>query len=85
MLLVSNKAVASGAASFYLDHYVEHRIARVTYGLKTSIPYNKKDPEHKARRKQNILPRRSGDKITNIFSTLILKVGHETVVNVQYI
>ncbi|KAF8345176.1 hypothetical protein F5887DRAFT_218796 [Amanita rubescens] len=41
-----NKAVASGAISFYVDHYVEKRIVKVTYGNPCSYIYNPHDPEH---------------------------------------
>jgi hypothetical protein len=41
-----NKAVSDGAISFYLDHYVRARIAKVTYGSRVSVPYVHSDPEH---------------------------------------
>lgn len=41
-----NKAVSDGAISFYLDHYVRTRIAKVTYGSKVTVPYIDSDPEH---------------------------------------
>jgi len=46
-----NKAVSDGAISFYLDHYVRSRVARVTYGYKASILYVPSDPEHSKRNK----------------------------------
>ncbi|EFI28063.1 hypothetical protein CC1G_14089 [Coprinopsis cinerea okayama7 len=44
-----NKAVSDGAISFYLDHYVDKRVAKMTYGNFCHIPYNDHDPEHKRR------------------------------------
>lgn len=44
-----NKAVSDGAISFYLDHYVRSRVAKVTYGYKASILYVDTDPEHAKR------------------------------------
>jgi hypothetical protein len=41
-----NKAVSDGAISFYLDHYVRTRIAKVTYGSKVTVPYDDSNPEH---------------------------------------
>jgi len=41
-----NKAVSDGAISFYLDHYVRSRVAKVTYGYKASILYVPTDSEH---------------------------------------
>lgn len=47
--LNSNKAVAEGAVSFYLDHFVSARIARFTYGTTYSDVFNPGDTEHIAR------------------------------------
>ncbi|KAF7982968.1 hypothetical protein HWV62_24554 [Athelia sp. TMB] len=44
-----NKAVAEGAASFYLDHRVSARVARKTYGSRSSTRFKPHDPEHKQR------------------------------------
>ncbi|KAJ7734374.1 hypothetical protein DFH07DRAFT_844923 [Mycena maculata] len=41
-----NKAVADGAVSFYIDHHVSVRVARFTYGLTCSEPYNRMNMEH---------------------------------------
>jgi len=38
--------VSDGAISFYLDHYVRSRVAKVTYGYKASILYIPSDSEH---------------------------------------
>ena len=42
----SNKAVAVGAVSFYLDHFVTARIAKFTYGSSCSRRYEPFNPEH---------------------------------------
>ncbi|KAF7362767.1 hypothetical protein MVEN_00626400 [Mycena venus] len=44
-----NKAVADGAVSFYVDHYVSVRVARFTYGMQISEPYNPNNVEHATR------------------------------------
>ncbi|KAJ7511445.1 hypothetical protein B0H11DRAFT_1955126 [Mycena galericulata] len=44
-----NKAVADGAVSFYIDHHVSVRVARFTYGLNCSEPYNPMNREHLVR------------------------------------
>ncbi|KAK2462920.1 hypothetical protein APHAL10511_005118 [Amanita phalloides] len=41
-----SKAVANGAVSFYVDHYVDTRISKSTYGNACSYIYNPHDPEH---------------------------------------
>ncbi|KAK1226878.1 hypothetical protein PQX77_010125, partial [Marasmius sp. AFHP31] len=44
-----NKAVADGAASFYLDHMVSARVSRFTYGIECNVLYKPSDPEHRKR------------------------------------
>ncbi|KAH9485830.1 Heat shock 70 kDa protein 12A [Psilocybe cubensis] len=44
-----NKAVADGAVSFYLDHFVAARISKYAYGIEFSRIYVSTDPEHVAR------------------------------------
>ncbi|KAJ7641928.1 hypothetical protein FB45DRAFT_901378 [Roridomyces roridus] len=44
-----NKAVADGAVSFCIDHHVSARVARFTYGVVCSQPYNPANFEHAAR------------------------------------
>lgn len=46
----TNKAVADGAISFYIDHLVATRAARFFYGKSANVPYNKKNHEHRFRR-----------------------------------
>lgn len=41
-----SKAVANGAVSYYIDHYVDTRIVKSTYGNSCSYIYNPQDPEH---------------------------------------
>ncbi|KAF8632440.1 hypothetical protein AX15_001882 [Amanita polypyramis BW_CC] len=41
-----NKAVANGAVSFYVDHYVNTRVSKATYGNSCSYSYNPNDSEH---------------------------------------
>lgn len=44
-----NKAVAEGAASFYLQQFVSIRVAKLTYGTKVAEHYNESNPEHRKR------------------------------------
>ncbi|KAF5317081.1 hypothetical protein D9611_003545 [Ephemerocybe angulata] len=41
-----NKAVSSGAVSFYLDSLVSSRVSRTTYGVVMNTTYNSNKPEH---------------------------------------
>ncbi len=45
-----SKAVAEGAASFFLQKFVSSRVAKFTYGTEVSFVYDGGDPEHHARR-----------------------------------
>ncbi|KAH7912709.1 hypothetical protein BJ138DRAFT_1228273 [Hygrophoropsis aurantiaca] len=45
-----NKAVADGAVSFYVDHLVNKRASRYTYGVSCGVTFDPKDLEHLARR-----------------------------------
>ncbi|PPR02811.1 hypothetical protein CVT26_009597 [Gymnopilus dilepis] len=44
-----NKAVSHGTISFYLDHFVQSRISKFTYGTMLEVPYNPNDLEHQRR------------------------------------
>lgn len=41
--------MADGAISYYIDHFVQTRVSKLTYGSKGSIDYNSTDPEHRKR------------------------------------
>ncbi|KAF9465190.1 hypothetical protein BDZ94DRAFT_414257 [Collybia nuda] len=45
-----NKAVADGAVSFYLDHFVGTRVSRFTYGVNCGIPHEPRNAEHVQRK-----------------------------------
>ncbi|KAJ3525317.1 hypothetical protein NMY22_g10627 [Coprinellus aureogranulatus] len=44
-----NKAVSDGAISFYLDHFVNTRISKITYGNFCHITFDPNDEEHRKR------------------------------------
>lgn len=72
---VSLKAAALGALSFYLDHYVEARIARYDFGVQITRPYNPMSVEH-SQRVDNCDITPSGEiRISGGFSTILSKVG----------
>ncbi|KZV77329.1 hypothetical protein PENSPDRAFT_747068 [Peniophora sp. CONT] len=45
----TNKAVAEGAVSFHIDHYVSARVARWTYGAQTFVVFQSHMPNHARR------------------------------------
>lgn len=71
---IRNKAVADGAISYYLDHFVVGRIVRYTYGTPGSIEYNPSDPQHRKRSHKKYLAI-TGDIKLEIFSPTLFKVA----------
>ena len=70
----SNKAVADGAISFYIDHFVQTRVSKLTYGSKGSIDYDASDAEH---RKRPTFTAISGVKrIDKVFWVILSGVGY---------
>ena len=47
---IRNKAVAEGAASYFIQQFVASRIAKYTYGTEVIVDYNEENPEHHLRR-----------------------------------
>lgn len=70
-----NKAVADGAISFYLDHYVSVRISRITYGIEFHTAYNPSDPEHVCRSATKYISADGKTLVQNAFDVILPKVG----------
>jgi|ERR1700722_8400268 len=70
----SNKAVADGAVSFYLDHIVSVRMARFTYGTEIITPYLPSDPEHIQRAHTKFTDMSGELMVPNVFDTILAKV-----------
>ena len=69
-----NKAVAAGAVSYYLDHFVVGRLVRYTYGIPASIPYDPSDPEHRKRAHKKYMGI-TGVPRLDVFSPTLFKVA----------
>ena len=41
--------MADGAISYYIDHFVQTRVSKLTYGSIGDIEYNPSNPEHRKR------------------------------------
>jgi len=67
----TNKAVAEGAASFFLKHFVFIRIAKITYGKCHFVAYDPTDPEHIVRRERISIAPSGRPTLPGCFSTLI--------------
>jgi len=72
----SNKAVADGAISFYIDHLVSSRVARATYGIDVYTLFNSQNPEHQARQHTLFIDAAGNPSIPNLFSSILLKVNN---------
>ncbi|THU88826.1 hypothetical protein K435DRAFT_916218, partial [Dendrothele bispora CBS 962.96] len=70
----SNKAVADGALSFYLDHFVTSRIARWHYGTMVNTPFDASNPEHVLRKHTSYIHSATDERmIPDLFDTILLK------------
>ncbi|KAI0367126.1 hypothetical protein BV20DRAFT_1055106 [Pilatotrama ljubarskyi] len=69
----TNKAVAEGGVSFYLEHFVSARIIKMTYGTVINIDYDRRDPEHVARSFGKIVRPSGRVVIPDAFSSILTK------------
>ena len=70
----SNKAVAVGAISFYVDHFVTGRISKFTYGAACNAPYNFFSSEHRKREHLSFLNPAGDRRIPDCFETMLPRV-----------
>jgi len=78
MLIVSffrNKAVADGAVSYHIDHFVSARVAKFSYGTQSNIPFDSSDPEHRARSHLVYTDLLGHKRIRNHFCVVLPKVN----------
>ncbi|EIW80580.1 hypothetical protein CONPUDRAFT_105634 [Coniophora puteana RWD-64-598 SS2] len=69
----TNKAVADGAVSFYIDHLVSTRTARFSYGIKTRVKYDEANHEHRIREHKRYTCATGDDALPCGFSTILPK------------
>lgn len=70
-----NKAVAEGAVSLYLSHFVSVRVTRFAYGTSCVVEYKPDDPEH-VKRRGRVYTRPSGRMvIPNSYNMILAKVS----------
>ncbi|KAF9523699.1 hypothetical protein CPB83DRAFT_862504 [Crepidotus variabilis] len=67
------KAVSDGAISFYLDHYVHSRIAKVTYGIRKNTHFIPGDPEHQKRKHALYTDMEGRRRLKGAFAPIITK------------
>ncbi|KAJ7157441.1 hypothetical protein C8R46DRAFT_1226024 [Mycena filopes] len=68
-----NKAVADGAVSFYLDHYVSARVSKETYGIEGITTYISTNAEHSSRSGTAYRDARGVLVVPGAFSTILKK------------
>ena len=73
-----NKAVADGAVSYHIDHFVRTRIAKYSYGTESSLPYDSSNPEHMFRPHSVYTDLNGHKKIRGSFSVILPKVDAAT-------
>ena len=71
-----NKAVAVGAVSYYVDHFVTGRISKFTYGTPWEVVYQPLDPEHVKREHKSYVDPLGDKRVPDGFATLLLRVCH---------
>ncbi len=73
-LVFRNKAVADGAISFYLDHFVTTRVANLTYGVEIDVECDADDLEHRARYHTSYYDATGLRYVPGAFSSILKKV-----------
>ncbi|KAF9465198.1 hypothetical protein BDZ94DRAFT_415086 [Collybia nuda] len=68
-----NKAVADGAISFYLDHFVAARVSKFSYGINCNCTYNFLDKEHSARSSSILIGFDGTQRLPNCFDVILPK------------
>ena len=69
-----NKAVADGAVSFYLDHFVAARISKFAYGVECSISFNPRNTEHLVRSSSAFISLAGVKQLRGAFDVILQKV-----------
>lgn len=72
--MISNKAVADGAVSFFLDHFVTARVSKYAYGIVQDIPFDETDIEHLVRSSSRFCDPSGQVCLRNSFSVILPKV-----------
>ena len=72
----SNKAVAVGAVSSYLDRFVTGRISRFTYGAYTGPLYDPSNTEHVKREHKSYIDPAGDKRVQDGFNNMLPRVCH---------
>ena len=69
-----NKAVAIGAVSYYIDHFVAARVLKFTYGVPCETTYDPSDPEHARRFNKSYVDEIGTRYVRGAFDTMLTRV-----------
>ncbi|KZV77361.1 hypothetical protein PENSPDRAFT_597305 [Peniophora sp. CONT] len=69
----TNKAVAEGAVSFHIDHYISARIAKLTYGSRCAHVYDRKQADHAQRANKIFVSPDGLEMLNDGFQAVLLK------------
>ena len=69
-----NKAVAIGAVSYYVDHFVKGRISKFAYGVSDFVNYNSSDPEHVRRKHKSYVNAMGEKRVPDHFKIMLPRV-----------
>jgi len=72
--LSRNKAVAFGAISHYVNHFVTGRLVKYTYGTIACVDFDESDPEHRRRLEKKKMSA-TGEFVLETFTPILLKVS----------
>ena len=73
-LLISNKAVADGGVSFYIDHFVTSRVSKFAYGIEIHQKYDASNTEHQRRKNSTVMTSKGYLGIDGIFHVILPQV-----------
>ena len=69
-----NKAVADGAVSYHIDHFVRSRVAKYSYGVEVNTAYDASNPEHLSRPHYVFTNLTGHKRIKGFFDVILRKV-----------
>ena len=72
--VLSNKAVADGSVSYFIDHAVIARVSRYACGIRSNTPYKATNQEHLKRSSQASRDLDGKQRLPNAFSIILPKV-----------
>lgn len=77
LIIPSDKAVAVGAISFYINRFVKGRISRFTYGTPCSKLYRRSNPEHLKRENKTYINVLGDRYVPDAFASMLSKVWRQ--------